>query len=137
MRTTAVITGVAAAVAVVSALAAGPAAADPMQQAPDALVLTVSNANAATSPGSERAVTLSCTPDPAGDHPDPAAACDSLLGVHGDIAALAAGGSVCPEIYVPVTATAVGVWNGQSYSYEQTFTNECFLLRATGTVFAF
>ncbi|MDH6115014.1 hypothetical protein P3T36_007303 [Kitasatospora sp. MAP12-15] len=103
---------------------------------PNALVLTVSGA-APNASDTERAVTLSCRPQPTGDHPDAAAACDSLLGVQGDFDALPVEHIFCPELYLPVVATAEGVWDGAQVDYQQSFTNECSLLRATGQVFDF
>jgi hypothetical protein len=111
------------------------AATAPMNQGPDALVLSVAKADPQNQSGVEQAVTLSCTPTAEGTHPDATAACDSLIDVGGDIAGLPAANTLCPMIYLPVTATAVGVWNGRQLSYHRTFTNQCVMLRATGEVF--
>ncbi|MBC3840780.1 protease inhibitor protein [Streptacidiphilus sp. 4-A2] len=119
------------------ALAVPQAQAVPMLQEPDALVLTVSGPGLTASPGVEQAATLSCTPTAAGDHPDAASACSALLGVDGDIAALPAAKGICPDFYLPVTAEAIGVWNGQQVSFQQTYPNTCMMLRATGAVFNF
>lgn len=59
------------------------------------------------------------------------------MGAQGDFAALTPSHVFCPDLYLPVTATAVGFWGGQPVMYQQTFTNECSLQRATGRVFAF
>ncbi|MGF1430350.1 SSI family serine proteinase inhibitor [Kitasatospora sp. LaBMicrA B282] len=102
----------------------------------DLLLLTVAGVapNTATAP---RAATLDCGAQATGDHPAAAAACADLVGVQGDFAALAPSHSYCPALYLPVTATAAGLWDGQPVSYQQTFTNQCSLERATGEVFAF
>ena len=128
---------VAATAAGILALGPTPASATPMDQGPDVLILSVAAAGPQGQTGTEEAVTLSCTPTAAGTHPEAAAACDGITSVQGDIALLPAAGTMCPMIYLPVTATAVGVWNGQFVSYQQTFTNQCVLLRATGEVFNF
>ncbi|TQF06396.1 hypothetical protein E6W39_34515 [Kitasatospora acidiphila] len=113
---------------------AGNPAADPGS---DLLLLTV----AATAPNTAtatRTVMLDCGgAAPAGDHPDAAAACSELLGAQGDFSALVPSHTFCPELYLPVTATATGLWGAQPIAYQQTFTNECALWRATGRVFAF
>ncbi|MCX4744127.1 subtilase-type protease inhibitor [Kitasatospora sp. NBC_01287] len=104
---------------------------------PALLILTVAptGPNATTT---ERTVTLACgDAQPAGDHPDAVAACADLLVAQGDLGALPPSRTFCPELYLPVTATADGFWNGQPIVYQQTFTNECSLHRATGRVFAF
>ncbi|MDH6135723.1 hypothetical protein P3T37_005140 [Kitasatospora sp. MAA4] len=124
----------------VSATGADPAS-DPtpvtVTAVPNALVLTVSGAVPQDASMGERAVTLSCRPEPSGDHPDATAACGSLIGVQGDFGNLPTAHSFCPDLYLPVLATAEGVWDGQNVAYRQTFTNECDLLRATGQVFDF
>ncbi|QMU76523.1 hypothetical protein GXW83_12990 [Streptacidiphilus sp. PB12-B1b] len=113
------------------------AQAAPMLQEPQALVLAVSGPGVTASSGVEQAVTLGCTPEASGDHPDAAAACAALDRVGGDPAALPAGDGMCPQIYLPVTAEAMGVWNGQRVSFQRTYTNECVMLRAAGAVFDF
>ncbi|GAB2702336.1 subtilase-type protease inhibitor [Kitasatospora kifunensis] len=113
---------------------AAPAADTP---APDALVLTLTGANGQNVAQWERTVLLSCQPGVGGDHPDAAAACAGLTGVQGDFADLPVAHSVCPDLYLPVTAAAQGFWNGQPLSYQQTFTNQCDLIRATGQIFNF
>ncbi|MFF7638274.1 subtilase-type protease inhibitor [Kitasatospora sp. NPDC008050] len=105
--------------------------------APDALVLTLTGANGQGVAQWEHTVMLSCQPTSGGDHPDAAAACAGLTGVQGDFAALPAAHTACPEIYLPVTAAAQGFWNGQPLSYQQTFTNQCNAIRATGQIFNF
>ena len=136
MRTRNVLAAAAVATAA-GILALGPTAASatPINQGPDDLVLSVAGVGPQSQAGAEKAVTLSCTPTAEGTHPDAAAACDSIISVQGDIALLPAAGTLCPMIYLPVTATAVGVWNGRHLSYQQTFANQCVMLRATGEVF--
>jgi hypothetical protein len=119
------------------ALGATAAQAAPMQQGPDALVLVVSGPAEAAVPGNERAVTLGCAPTASGDHPRLADACGALLGVGGDIAQLPPRQMLCPDIYLPVTATAVGVWQGNTLFYQHTFANRCMMLRSAGEVFDF
>ncbi|MFI9272941.1 SSI family serine proteinase inhibitor [Kitasatospora sp. NPDC052896] len=114
--------------------AAAPAADTP---APDALVLTLTGDSSQNVAQWERTVLLSCQPSFGGDHPDAAAACAGLAGVQGDFAALPVAHTFCPELYLPVTAAAEGFWEGQPVSYQQTFTNQCDMLRATGQVFDF
>ncbi|WP_329585888.1 subtilase-type protease inhibitor [Kitasatospora sp. NBC_01250] len=105
--------------------------------APDALVLTLTGANGQNVAQWERTVMLSCQPTTGGDHPDAAAACAGLAGVQGDFAALPVAHMACPDLFLPVTAAAQGFWNGQPLSYQQTFTNQCDLIRATGQIFNF
>ncbi|WP_035803306.1 subtilase-type protease inhibitor [Kitasatospora mediocidica] len=141
MRTTrSTFAAVLAAVAVL-AVGAGPVSAAGAPAAaptvPNALVLTVSGAVPQDASIGERAVTLSCRPTPSGDHPDATAACGILIGVQGDFGDLPTAHSFCPDLYLPVLATAQGVWDGRNVSYRKTFTNECDLLRATGQVFDF
>ncbi|MDH6140380.1 hypothetical protein P3T35_002388 [Kitasatospora sp. GP30] len=113
---------------------AAASAADP---GPDLLLLTVA-ATAPNTAAAARTVTLDCGgAAPTGDHPDAAAACAELLGAQGDFSALVPSHTFCPELYLPVTATAAGLWGAQPIAYQQTFTNECALWRATGRVFAF
>ena len=138
MRAKAVLAGVATgATTALLALGAVPAAAAPMVRTPSELVLSVAGAGAQSPFDVDRAVTLSCTSAAAGDHPDADAACGSLAGVRGDFTALAPAPTMCSYLYQPVTATEQGVWNGEQVFYQQTFTNRCFLLRATGAVFNF
>ena len=136
MRTYKILAGTAAAAAIALCLGASPAFAATGPGA-EAVMLTVNSATSQGVPTASQTVSLTCSPVPDDASPSAVAACTSLTGVQGDIAALPAAQTYCPEIYLPVTASAVGVWDGQQISYQQTFTNQCFLLRATGPVFNF
>ncbi|GAB1694556.1 SSI family serine proteinase inhibitor [Krasilnikovia sp. M28-CT-15] len=111
-----------------------PAAAAPTAPASDsALVLAVLPADHSGVP--PRLATLECDPD-GGSHAAAGSACDDLRMVDGDIAALAEDG-ICTREYQPVTAIAVGTWEGNPVAYRETFSNRCLLLHATGDVFDF
>ncbi|BFU42235.1 SSI family serine proteinase inhibitor [Krasilnikovia sp. MM14-A1004] len=112
-----------------------PAAAAPTAPAPDStLVLAVLPADHSGVP--PRLATLECDPD-GGSHKAPSSACNDLRGVDGDIAELADEGGFCTREYQPVTAIAVGTWEGNPVAYRETFSNRCVLLHATGDVFDF
>jgi hypothetical protein len=137
MRTRSVLKGVLAAAALVAATAVPASAAAPAaDQGPSTLLLTVTASGPNPSTVVSTAV-LNCEPTPSGDHPAAVAACTDLTRAQGDFAALTPTQSFCPMLYLPVTATAVGLWNGQPTQYQQTFYNDCALRRATGNVFAF
>ena len=119
------------------ALAVAPAHADTPPLPTTTLVLTVSGPGAATPGGDSRGVTLTCSPTTSGDHPEAATACGQLAGAGGDFAALPTRQLFCPDIYLPVTATAVGLWSGTPVFFQRTYPNHCTLLRATGRVFDF
>ncbi|GAA1932864.1 SSI family serine proteinase inhibitor [Kitasatospora viridis] len=136
MRTRSVLKAVVGTVAAAALLAGAAPLAAADTPAPDLLLLTV--AGTAPNTAAARTATLDCDgATPAGDHPDAAAACADLLGAQGDFSALTPSHTFCPELYLPVTATAVGLWDGQTVTYQQTFTNTCALQRATGRIFAF
>jgi hypothetical protein len=106
--------------------------------APSALVLTVGHGERAADAVPERAVTLTCAPEPAGTHPAAAGACAELGGVEGDVTALKArDGVMCTKEYRPVVVTVDGVWQGQRVSYERTFPNECVKNAHGWSVFTF
>ncbi|MEV8504657.1 SSI family serine proteinase inhibitor [Actinoplanes sp. NPDC051475] len=84
-----------------------------------------------------RVTLLSCRP-PAGDHPRSADACATVASVDGDLAALdVEPDGFCTREYMPVTATAVGFWEGRPVRYSETFPNHCEMLRETGALFDF
>jgi hypothetical protein len=112
-----------------------PAAAAPTAPTPDStLVLAVLPADHGGVP--PRLATLECGPD-GGSHAAVGSACDDLRMVDGDIAALADERGLCTREYQPVTAIAVGTWEGNPVAYRETFSNRCVLLHATGEVFDF
>ncbi|MEV6961133.1 subtilase-type protease inhibitor [Streptomyces sp. NPDC051207] len=106
--------------------------------APSALVLTAGHGENPATATPERAVTLSCTPRPAGTHPAAREACAELRQADGDVSALAVESSdaLCTREYEPVVVTVDGVWEGRRVSYERTFSNECVKSAAT-SLFAF
>lgn len=77
---------------------------------------------------------LACQP-PGGTHPNPKAACAALAAVDGDIDKLNLSNKQCESDTRSVTATARGVWRGQSVTQSRTFLNRCVLERKTGPVF--
>ncbi|MGW1893828.1 subtilase-type protease inhibitor [Streptomyces sp. NPDC002004] len=94
--------------------------------APSSLVLTVGHGETAASATPERAVTLTCSPTASGTHPAAKDACAELIGVNGDLDALATGsGGLCTRQYAPVVVTVQGVWRGTRVTYERTFANDC------------
>lgn len=130
LRTAAV---AAAATATMAALTAAPAQAQPTPL-PSALVLSVSQGDTPA----QRTVWLSCSPVVAGSHPRAAAACGELEAAGGDFNALRGEGlRFCPMIYLPVTLSADGIWNGTPVSYRQTYPNACQAANRSTYVFAF
>ncbi|GAB1643185.1 hypothetical protein KRMM14A1259_36080 [Krasilnikovia sp. MM14-A1259] len=112
-----------------------PAAAAPAVPASDsAMVLAVLPADHSGVP--PRFATLECDPD-GGSHAASGSACNDLRAVGGDITAIADNGGICTREYQPVTAIAVGTWEGNPVTYRKTFSNNCVLLHATGDVFDF
>ncbi|GGN73211.1 subtilase-type protease inhibitor [Actinoplanes lobatus] len=81
-----------------------------------------------------RTALLYCDVD-GGSHRSAAAACQELRAVDGDFHALPDADGICTREYRPVVATAVGLWAGRMTSYREVFSNNCLLLRATGSVF--
>ncbi|MGK5630722.1 subtilase-type protease inhibitor [Streptomyces sp. URMC 123] len=106
--------------------------------APSALVLTVGHGDNPDYAPVERAATLRCSPAPAGDHPNPRAACAELRHVNGDLGTLVdtAPGRICTKIWDPVVTTMSGVWEGRRVSFTHTFPNSCVMEGATGHIFA-
>jgi hypothetical protein len=87
--------------------------------------------------GQEQFVTLSC--DPAGGtHPHAEGACAALLTAAGDInKVVGQPGTLCPEIYDPVTATASGHYQGTQLIFRRTYANHCELDTKTAPLFQF
>lgn len=84
-----------------------------------------------------RTVTLACQPS-RGKHPHAAAACTALDTAEGRLDQLSGTpGMACLKIYMPVTATADGVWEGRPVRWRRVFGNTCTLAAATGPVFHF
>ncbi|GAA4819200.1 SSI family serine proteinase inhibitor [Tomitella cavernea] len=84
---------------------------------------------------------LICPPD-VGTHPDPAQACDSIRKAGGNFEALPRDMHVlCPMIYMPTPARAVGVWvdagGPRIVDYSHTYGNGCVAAAASGGVFGF
>lgn len=116
-------------------LGAAPAQAQPAAARPaGAIALSVTPA----APGTvtPRSALLTCDAD-GGSHTAAAVACDELRAVAGDVRSMTPTDGICTREYAPVTATAIGFWQGRPVSYRATFGNECELLLATGNVFAF
>lgn len=87
--------------------------------------------------GHEQFVTLRCDP-PSGTHPLAEAACNALSAAGGDIDKVAGQpGTLCPQIYDPVTATASGNYQGVQRIYRHTYPNHCELDTKTAPVFQF
>jgi hypothetical protein len=86
--------------------------------------------------GSDQFVTLRCDP-PSGTHPLPEAACRVLGEAGGDFTKISGQpGTMCPDIYEPVTAVASGDFQGRAVSFQRTYPNRCDLARHTAPVFA-
>ncbi|MEU7581294.1 subtilase-type protease inhibitor [Streptomyces sp. NPDC041068] len=139
MRRTLKVVGAAAAAATcVLAATSGTAQAEAPKTkslyAPSALVLTVGQGEDATSASVERAVTLTCTPRPAGSHPAAGAACAELRKVDGRFGQLVAAetGVACTKEWRPVTVNVAGVWNGRHVNWSATFGNRCELHAGLG-----
>ncbi|MFJ3930598.1 MULTISPECIES: SSI family serine proteinase inhibitor [unclassified Streptomyces] len=84
-----------------------------------------------------RGVVLSCAPQPAGPHPEAAAACAELEAVDGQLDRLPGDAQPCTKQYDPVTVSATGAWGGRPTSWRRTFANACELTATTGPVFRF
>lgn len=99
-------------------------------QKPSTIRLSVSSGVAAT-----RGAVLKCHPM-GGSHKRGAEACTQLDASGGSFEASAQNSGVaCTMQYEPVTATAVGQWNGRSVNFEQTYSNSCVLAAHTGAIF--
>jgi hypothetical protein len=83
------------------------------------------------------AAVLSCQP-PGGTHPEAEAACRDVAAANGDLTQLPGDPEVevCPDVWDPVTAVALGWWQGRLTRYTETFGNSCELAASTGPVFA-
>lgn len=86
--------------------------------------------------GGASTVTLECQP-PAGTHPHAASACRALTAAGGDFGKLSKDSGLCPLIWAPVTATAVGHWQEEVVLYRQTYPNRCVAAVESGHVFDF
>ncbi|WMX45669.1 subtilase-type protease inhibitor [Streptomyces roseicoloratus] len=109
--------------------------------APSALVLTLGQGSRPSTATVVRAVTLSCSPTPAGTHPAPEEACAELNAAGGDFGQVMAisGDRPCTREWNPVTVTGDGVWQGRRVHWSATYGNDCELRSRTaeGAVFAF
>ncbi|MFF9869560.1 MULTISPECIES: subtilase-type protease inhibitor [unclassified Streptomyces] len=106
--------------------------------APSALVLTVAQGEEATTATPLRAVTLTCSPKPAGTHPAPQQACAELRAVQGRFDQLSNDEQrPCIKIYDPVVVTAQGIWEGRRIDYARTYPNSCVMQSEGESVFAF
>ncbi|MEU4623541.1 SSI family serine proteinase inhibitor [Actinoplanes sp. NPDC023801] len=83
-----------------------------------------------------RTAVLRCGSD-GGTHVRTAQACEDLRAVNGDLQEMVYQDGPCTLEYLPLTATAVGLWEGRPVLYRNTFSNRCDMLRATGNVFRF
>ncbi|TNC19969.1 hypothetical protein FG385_31830 [Amycolatopsis alkalitolerans] len=86
--------------------------------------------------GQGPSVTLECSP-PGGTHPHAESACRTLTAVHGDFGKLPTKQRLCPMIYAPVTATALGHWHARPVVFHQTYPNRCVASAQTANVFDF
>ncbi len=85
--------------------------------------------------GGDRFVTLRCDPA-SGTHPDPEGACQVLLDAGGDFTKIPEQpGTLCPNVYDPVTAIASGDYQGGQVVFRHTYSNRCDLARHTAPVF--
>lgn len=120
--------------AVAALLTAGPARAATREARADTwLYLTVTKGNARA--GIPRGTLLRC--DPPGPHARAAEACAELAAAGGDIGRIPAENVFCPMIYAPVTARALGRWNGRTVGFRETYTSACVMRARTRHVFAF
>jgi Subtilisin inhibitor-like len=113
------------------AVTAGPVASAAMPHAETFLALSVQSSQQSSN------ATLRCDP-PEGTHPSPAATCTALAVAGGDVTKLEGRpGTMCADIYDPVTAQARGVYNGARVNFRRTYPNRCDLDRETAPVFEF
>lgn len=83
----------------------------------------------------DRFVTLRCDP-PSGTHPHSESACRVLGEAGGDFAKiLGQPGTLCPDIYDPVTAIASGDYQGARVIFRHTYPNRCDMARHTAPLF--
>lgn len=83
-----------------------------------------------------RTVTLRCDPS-GGNHPKAAQACADLAARDGAFDHEPAKNQVCPMIFRPVVAEAVGRWRGKAVRFRKQYGNDCVMGSRTGRVFAF
>ena len=87
--------------------------------------------------GAVSLVELACHPT-GGTHPQAEATCRAFDAAGGDPDRLPPkSGFFCYQLYQPVTAAAVGWWDGRPVRWQQTFGNVCELHTRTGLVFNF
>ena len=85
--------------------------------------------------GIDRFVTLRCDPA-SGTHPHSESACRVLGEAGGDLTKIAGQhGTLCPDIYDPVTAIASGDYQGVRVIFRHTYPNRCDLARHTAPLF--
>ncbi|MDQ4092186.1 MAG: subtilase-type protease inhibitor [Actinomycetota bacterium] len=85
--------------------------------------------------GIDRFVTLRCDP-PSGTHPHSESACRVLSEAGGDFTKIPGQpGTLCPDIYDPVTAIATGDYQGARVNFWRTYPNRCDLARHTAPLF--
>jgi Subtilisin inhibitor-like len=83
----------------------------------------------------DRFVTLRCDPA-SGTHPHPESACRVLRDAGGDFTKIAGQpGTLCPNVYEPVTAIASGDYLDRQVTFRRTYPNRCDLARHTAPVF--
>jgi hypothetical protein len=83
----------------------------------------------------DRFVTLRCEP-PSGTHPHSESACRVLGEAGGDFAKIPGQpGTLCPDIYDPVTAIASGDYQGARVIFRHTYPNRCDMARHTAPLF--
>src|ERR687894_1106720 len=83
----------------------------------------------------DRFVTLRCDP-PSGTHPHSESACRVLGEAGGDFAKIPGQpGTLCPDIYDPVTAIASGDYQGARVIFRHTYPNRCDMARHTAPLF--
>ena len=99
---------------------AAPAHAAPSADTRTSTILLLSVGSANQPEQRLRTAVLRCGGD-GGTHASAVQACDDLRAVDGDLYAMAHEDGPCTLEYMPVTATAVGLWQGRPVSYRATF----------------
>lgn len=113
-----------------------PSSAGPVTESEGTTEMRLTISGSDVSP-SLRAHQLTCEP-PGGDHPYRTAACRDLAIAGGDFSALPGEPErTCTGLYDPVTATALGQWQGFPLRFQRTYVNKCNLTAYTGPVFRF
>ncbi len=83
----------------------------------------------------DRFVTLRCDP-PSGTHPHSESACRVLGEASGDFTKIPGQpGTLCPDVYDPVTAIASGDYLDGPVMFRRTYPNRCDLARRTAPLF--